>query len=416
MKSGLKKNKPNFFIVTRMFSGLFETFQEEKWKPSGIPAITNLVERISKLWRVTWIISCKNATETSIVNANSNQIKVKNFRMNLVRFPNSIRSGKANSILSDILTISRCYRLSSNVDNKIFYFDRSNIVSAAFVKLFLRVPVVVRILGIYPDQKALATRFKSKLFSPLTFLAYKVKYDLVICSQDGSGGEYYIAKLFSGKTPKKLLLNGVEKISSHREVIKDERISLLFVGKLIQDKGIVELIDAITALKEKGKIFHLKIVGKGVLLRRIVDTINARHLQNYVEVVGSVEHNKMNQYYADTDVYISLNKLGNLSNSVLEAMSAGKCIIMLNKDSNTSTDEYTEEIIPVDNVIRVDRSNIVSDLIENLSNLCDNPIKVNEYSERMRKFTDSFLWSWDARIGYEIELLRKVVKREIMPG
>lgn len=416
MEYVLDKGKPHLFIVTRMFSGLFESIQREEWNPSGIPAIVNLVERISNRWEITWIVSCKNETESSIAQGKPKQIVLNNTEMHFVKFPNIIKSGKANATLNDILTINRCCRLSLNERKKIFYFDRSNIVSAAFAKLFLRTPVVVRILGVYPDQKALAASFLKKLFNLLTFLAYRVKYDLAICSQDGSGGEYYIDKLLSVQTPKRILLNGVNEFARHYRNIKQNRISLLFVGKLIEDKGILELIESVTALKRMGKEFHLKIVGKGVLSKRIFDTIIDRNLQDYVEMAGSVEQRKLCQYYAETDVYISLNKLGNLSNTVLEAMSAGKCVVMLKKDNDTHTDEYTEKMIPEDTVIRVDRRDIVADLTEKLGILCDSPEEINNCSERMRMFADNFLWSWGERITYEIELLRKIVEGKSIPG
>ena len=103
--SGLNKEQPRLFIVTRMFSGLFESVQEEEWKPSGIPAITSLVERISNRWEITWIVSCKNETEFSIAQGKPKQIVLNNVEMHFVGFPNAIKSGKINSLIKIALVI-----------------------------------------------------------------------------------------------------------------------------------------------------------------------------------------------------------------------------------------------------------------------------------------------------------------------
>ena len=97
---------------------------------------------------------------------------------------------------------------------------------------------------------------------------------------------------------------------------------------------------------------------------------------------------------------------------MLEAMDAGKCIVMLGKDDNDHTDESTEKFVPDEAVIRINRENIVSDLTAKLADLCENREKITMYSERMRKFANEFLWSWDERIDYEIEMLYKVAKGE----
>jgi glycosyltransferase involved in cell wall biosynthesis len=104
--------------------------------------------------------------------------------------------------------------------------------------------------------------------------------------------------------------------------------------------------------------------------------------------------------------------LGNLSNTVLEAMAAGNCIVMLGKEKETHTDESTERLVPDDVVIRINRQDIVNDLTDKLIDLIDNHEKINMYSERMEMFSNDFLWSWEERVKHEIELLEMVAKGE----
>ena len=120
----------------------------------------------------------------------------------------------------------------------------------------------------------------------------------------------------------------------------------------------------------------------------------------------------MAEFYRQIDIYVSLNKYGNLSNSVLEAMNEGKCIVMLGRDEKDHTDESTEKLIPNNVVLFIDRNNIVDDLTAKLEEMISNPNKINIYSKRMKRFASDFLWSWDERIDYEIELLQKVASGE----
>jgi len=295
------------------------------------------------------------------------------------------------------------------MEDKVFYFDRSDIVPAAFVKLFLRVPVVIRILGVYIDQKRLVTSSMTKLINPLKFAAYKTRFNLAVCTQDGSGVEYYVDKLLNSKTPKIILLNGVAKQTTQHNKITFDKTTLLFVGKLSKEKGILELIEGVKKLRDRGYEFILEIVGKGNLIAEIKRRCNEIELNEYVKMAGSVSQKYIQKFYANADIYISLNQMGNLSNTVLEAMSAGKCIVMLAKDDQTHTDIYTEKVISEGTVIRIDPFRIVDELTEKLSALLENKEEIERYSKRMCQFAETFLWSWDERINYEIELLKKMI-------
>jgi glycogen(starch) synthase len=63
---------------------------------------------------------------------------------------------------------------------------------------------------------------------------------------------------------------------------------LLFVGRLVSDKGIDVLINACLLLWEKGADFKLYIVGKGEMGNWIIDTINKYGLENKVLLKGKM--------------------------------------------------------------------------------------------------------------------------------
>lgn len=396
-----------FFFATRMYSGLFECFKKNSWNPTGIPTITKLAEKIAQNYLFNWFIVCKTEQESEIVNNNFAKFSFNNFNISIIPYRRFISIGRFNNFINDILAFKYIYRFA-RVERSIFYCDRSNIIIAALIKIIAHASVVIRILGLYPDQKRLALKTSAKILSPFSFLAYKVPYDLAICTQDGSGIEFYLDRLLHTGTKRKILLNGVKKHRISNSKISDNKTSLLFVGKLIHDKGIIELIDAICELRKKNSNFILNIVGKGHLEERLKKIIIKENLNSHVNLIGSVKQEDIHKCYENADIYISLNKRGNLSNTVLEAMAMNKCIVMLQKDEKTYTDIFTEQIIPEDTVIRIDRNMIAKDLTEKLEDMISNPIKINAYSKRIKKFANEFLWSWDERIDYEIDLLNQI--------
>lgn len=397
-----------------MFSGLYESIRSSNWEPSGIPTIVKLAEQITAKAPLYWFIICKTEKESSVVGNKLRQITFENgITAHIIPYRNFMKSVRTNVLINNAFAIIYLFKTLKRLKDKLFYCDRSNILIAALIKILYGGPVVIRILGLYPDQKALASRRLFRLLNPMTYLAYKRKYDLAICTEDGSGVAFYIDNILNRDTRRLILLNGVDKLTDRpRKKNHSGDIVFLFVGAMTDQKGILELIEAFSKLKKHNYPFRLKIVGKGELASKVVSLIRERDIERHTEMVGAVSLKRINEVYLKSDVYISLNKLGSLSNTVLEAMAAGKCIVMLDKDEETHTDESTGKLVPNDVVIRIDRNNIVDDLTQKLADLIENPAKITVYSERMTSFADKFLWSWDERISYEISLLEKIAEGE----
>ncbi|MCH8033730.1 MAG: glycosyltransferase family 4 protein [Bacteroidetes bacterium] len=399
-------------IISRLFSGLHESIKNGNWAPTGIPAFVKLAEQLVKTKELTWLISCKTEGESEIVGNKFLHLNIDQYNIFVIPYLNILHFSKLNSLLNNLITIFYCIYFTIKTKKKLFYFDRSNIKTAAFVKLILRQYVVIRILGLYPGQKKLVSNPISRFRRISEYYAYRVKYDLAVCTQDGSGIEFYLDRLLSKKTPSVVLLNGVERHKFNFYKKNKDYLSLLFVGTLTESKGIIDLIDALSLIKKANIHFKATIIGKGDLEEHIQKTIFNRDLVDYVKLIGIVEHKKIFSYYEEADIYISLNKLGNLSNTVLESMTLGKCVIMLGKDPTDFTDVFTEKFVPTDKVNFINRENIVDNLVNVLVHLHENYSLVSEYSSQMKKFADENFWTWDERIGYEIKLLEGILNKK----
>jgi len=100
----------------------------------------------------------------------------------------------------------------------------------------------------------------------------------------------------------------------------------LYVGQLIERKGILEMINAWKEFSKKQKNPTLILVGDG-LLQPLVENIIQENQLSTIQVTGRVDYEEVVNYYAAADVFIIPTLEDNWSLVVPEAMSCGLPII-----------------------------------------------------------------------------------------
>ncbi|PME54414.1 glycosyltransferase [Vibrio lentus] len=108
---------------------------------------------------------------------------------------------------------------------------------------------------------------------------------------------------------------------------KGEILNLLFVGRLVRDKGIFELISAVKVLKANVK---LTIVGDGPDLEEAKRVITDLNLQNMIMFTGQLPHSQLEVLYQNTDLTIvpSDNDYEGFPRVIMESWSQGKPVIV----------------------------------------------------------------------------------------
>ena len=167
---------------------------------------------------------------------------------------------------------------------------------------------------------------------------------------------------------------------------------------------------ALELLKYDENKFSFTIVGKGTLEKKVINQIRSSKYENKFSLYKNIENKKIYQLYNCSNVYVSLNKLGSLSNSNIEALSFGKCCIFLKSDSLSRVDLSTDKIIPKDCIIRVSRKNTVEDLVKKLLNLHGNPKSILNYEKKINSFFKNQFLSWNDRIRVEEKIIEEVFK------
>lgn len=100
---------------------------------------------------------------------------------------------------------------------------------------------------------------------------------------------------------------------------KDDKL-ILFVGRLVEEKRPVELINYFSKLHEKNSNYKLLIVGKGVLNDEMHAEISRLELNDCVKHMEQFPNEKIWELYRIADCFVNLNKQEIFGMVLLEAM------------------------------------------------------------------------------------------------
>ncbi|MCL4815976.1 MAG: glycosyltransferase family 4 protein [Vicingaceae bacterium] len=104
-----------------------------------------------------------------------------------------------------------------------------------------------------------------------------------------------------------------------------ERINLLFVGRIIREKGIYHLIEALPEIKSQFPNVLLHIIGEGNERQEVQESIIKMNLSEHVRFYGHVPHSELPRYYSMTDIFILPSFSEGFGLVLTEAMACG-CI------------------------------------------------------------------------------------------
>ena len=103
-------------------------------------------------------------------------------------------------------------------------------------------------------------------------------------------------------------------------------LRLLFVGRLVPQKGLDVLFRALSSLKDHGD-WTLTIAGEGPLKDELARAVRGLHLGDRVVFRGWLERDHLPAVYKDADVFVLPSRDEGMPNAMLEAMAAGTPVV-----------------------------------------------------------------------------------------
>ena len=107
---------------------------------------------------------------------------------------------------------------------------------------------------------------------------------------------------------------------------KDDKV-ILFVGRMIDEKRPVEMIDIFSALHRHDGRYRLLMVGDGELLGDVQKAVEDEWIGHAVRIIGKIPNEDMWEVYRIADYLINLNKKEIFGMTIMEAMYYGCKVI-----------------------------------------------------------------------------------------
>jgi glycosyltransferase involved in cell wall biosynthesis len=265
-------------------------------------------------------------------------------------------------------------------------------------------------MGVYPAMRSILHR--KQIWFRFIKWSYASPYELVICTQDGSGVEGWLEKAINKDVPKYTLINGVTpskiayKTITPFQKIPDNKTVILFLGKLEKYKGCNDFVSAVIKLVHRGySNIHGVVIGTGSQEELIKKEVKEKNTNNNFTFISRLPHNQVVAAHLRSDIYVSLNRYGGLSNSNLESMRLGSCIVLFEPDHIVGVDVVTSELLGADSVVYVSRDITVEGLADILEDLYLFPKKRNNLGANILKESSKFIPTWEKRVSKEMEIL-----------
>lgn len=256
--------------------------------------------------------------------------------------------------------------------------------------------VVVTVHGIDWQREKWKSGFGSKFIRQGEKNAVKYADEIIVLSK---GVQDYFKKVYGRETnfiPKGVnrpKLRAAEQISEKFGLSKDSYI--LFLGRLVPEKGIRYLIEAFKQVKTDKKL---------VIAGGSSDTDSfERELKDLAKnderiiFTGFVQGSLLDELYSNAYIYTLPSDLEGMPLSLLEAMSYGNCCLV------SDIPECTEV---VEDKALIFKKSDVSDLWEKLQDACNHPENVMELKKEAADFICK-KYDWDDVVEKTRELYRR---------
>jgi len=185
------------------------------------------------------------------------------------------------------------------------------------------------------------------------------------------------------------------------------KIIITFVGRIIDGKGIKDLIKAIQAIttsRQINKKIICLIIGSGPQEKSLQKIIQENYLNKYIKLLGSKKHNEVIAILKSSDIFVNPSYTEGLPTSVLEAATCGKAIIATDVGG-------TNQIITNNKSGYLIQPKNVTSLTEKLLILINNPAKIKLFGQNAHNHIKQN-FSWKKSIEkYEKEFKELLAKK-----
>lgn len=137
-------------------------------------------------------------------------------------------------------------------------------------------------------------------------------------------------------------------LEDYNKPYKDQK-TILFVGRLIEHKGIFNILEIYKNICKDFINIQLIYVGEGDARQKLEMKIAEEHIKN-VKIIGKVPPEEVYFYYKSADIFLSAPEYESFGITVLEAMASGVPVICSDIQALREVTNGTSILLPRDNI------------------------------------------------------------------
>ena len=191
----------------------------------------------------------------------------------------------------------------------------------------------------------------------------------------------------------KIIYNGIDTsiFGSGIEAPKSD-IQIVFVGRLIKRKGVIDLLKAFKEVSDLYSDCKLTIVGEGPERTRLENYCRQARLDSKVNFLGAVPHEEISTVYQKASIFVLPSLAESLGNVIQEAIASGLPVIT----TNTGAAELLDE-----NGFIVEKGDYIQ-IKKAIMEYIGDPELIRIHSKRSREIADKMTWDNAAEAYLEI--------------
>jgi glycosyltransferase involved in cell wall biosynthesis len=151
-----------------------------------------------------------------------------------------------------------------------------------------------------------------------------------------------------------VIYSGIELNEPAPQMEKDEAVNgsmkILFLGRIDENKGVLDVVRAAKIVKQKGYTFEMKFVGDGPLRRECEHLVEEYGLRREITFLGYLKN--VRELFLTSDIFVSASYSEGLPLNIIEAMGCGLPVIATGVGGTTEIINHGEDgiVIPMRDV------------------------------------------------------------------
>ena len=287
----------------------------------GYTPLSNLVNLLSRLANKVYAVSgaVLEKLENSKLDTNVQTIKV-------IHRVSSKPLMRIINYLHTQLKIMRCMiGVSRDTDLFIFFIGGEELILPFLLLKFTRKKVLLMPGGVTTNVHAVKRDPFYKFLTLLTSINFGLADKIIVYSGrllQELGIDNYASKVIIAHEH----FVNFAKFTVEKKIC--ERPNMVgYIGRLSEEKGVLNLIEAVPLVLMKRADICFMIIGGGNLSNEIIKIIRANGLQTHVKLTGHVSHNDIPRYLNELKLLVLPSFTEGLPNIILEAMACGTPVL-----------------------------------------------------------------------------------------